>query len=766
MLARLVWVLLPLGVGVNFVVNGVRMQPDRTAVTWFCLVFFGVLCARLVLAARRWPARRGVFLLALAGLLLWCVESASLQNASPHAGDGTHLAAGELLFLVSYLLVAMYLVLDLDQRPARTLAASLDAAIVCGGSACAAGPFVALVIGGSDLASWVALLYPVLDLALAGLVVAQVALRVRGRNRRSAQFVAGFVLLCIADATFANRVAQGSTGSSVLSVVLWGAGFALFVGAAGSPRPPRLSARPGQAPAAVLAVSSIAAILVLLAGPSLELGMAVELVAAATLIVTGTRLIIALRDANTAASAIELSQTDDLTGLPNRRAINQRLTEALAAGHPFGLMIMDLDGFKDINDTLGHDFGDTILRTAAARMRDVLPRNVLVARLGGDEFALVVPTSDELELFEVARLALDEVQRPDSVDGFEIVVSASIGIATRTEADTAGSALLRRADIAMYQAKERSTGISMYEPETDEFTRRRLRLVEEVRKAITHDQFRVHYQPQIDATDQSVVGIEALVRWHHPSGTIETPQAFLSTVRHAGLMPRLSEAVIRHTVADMRRWRAHGWNVRVALNCAPPELLSGTFVRQLLAALEGSGLSASDFVLEVTEDSFVNDPERARTVLADVRAAGLQVAVDDYGTGFSSLAYLRHLPVEELKIDRSFVGSMIDDPRTATIVDSTVRLAHALGLRVVAEGVEDAATSAALIAMGVDVMQGYHFTRPLPADVLETWAETWTASAPGLPQLTRQTGRTAGPTGTAGAADTAGTANGPSAPSR
>ena len=734
-LSRLVWLLLPLGVGINLAITGWRMEPDRTAVTWFCLLFFAVLTGRLLLAARRWPARRVLLLLPVAGLLLWCVESASLQNASPDSGLRAHLATGEVLFLASYVLFAIYLVLDVDQRPSRTMAASLDAAIVCAGSACAAGPLVAVGLGGAGVASWVALIYPVLDLALAGLVVAQMALRVRHRNLRSLQFVVAFVVLSAADLGFVSRVVHGSTGSSVVSVTLWGAGFALFVGAASADRVPLLRGTAGQVPSGVLAAAAVAALAVLLAGPHLELGGAVAFIAAMTLLVSGARLHLALREAKTAAGAMKLAQTDDLTDLPNRRAINLRLTEALAGNHPLGLMIMDLNGFKEINDTLGHDFGDAVLRTAAARMRDALPGSVLVARLGGDEFALVTETDDELELIEIARAARAEIQRPDFVDGIELVVDAAIGITTRTKTDRTGSALLRRADVAMYQAKAATSGIAVYEPESDEFTRRRLRLTEEVRRAVDHDQLLVHYQPQIDASSQEVVGVEALVRWQHPAGSLESPMSFLPIARAAGLMPRLGEAVIRQAVADVVRWRAQGWSTRVALNCAAPELMSGIFVRQLLGVIDASELSPSDFVLEVTEESFVADPERARMVLAEVRAAGLSISIDDYGTGFSSLAYLRDLPVDELKIDRSFVAPMTSDARAATIVESTVRLAHALGLSVVAEGVEDAATSAALVAMGVDRLQGYHFTRPLPAEAVERWAEHWVATAPDLGRL-------------------------------
>jgi diguanylate cyclase len=300
----------------------------------------------------------------------------------------------------------------------------------------------------------------------------------------------------------------------------------------------------------------------------------------------------------------------------------------------------------------------------------------------------------------------------------------------RAPSDGKSVELLRRADVAMYQAKSTRAGAVLYDAHSDDFSRQRLQLSEELRKAIPDGQLVLHYQPQIDAATQQVCGLEALVRWQHPQRGLLAPAQFLPVAEHAGLMPALSDAIIKRATADVASWRSAELGVRVALNCPPPELLSGVFLQRTLKAIQEHGLQSSDFLIEVTEDSFLLDPERARGIVEDVRDHGFEVSIDDYGTGFSSLAYLRDLSIDELKIDRSFISAMTADQRSRMIVESTVKMAHGLELRVVAEGVEDAATAAMLVAMGADVIQGYYFARPMPAEEVITWVEHWRASLP------------------------------------
>ena len=444
----------------------------------------------------------------------------------------------------------------------------------------------------------------------------------------------------------------------------------------------------------------------------------------------------ALRESREAGVAFQLAQTDDLTGLPNRRAVLKALDDGIAAQRPLGLMLLDLDGFKEVNDTLGHSAGDTLLELVALRMRESLPPEILLARIGGDEFAILVYEDDELDLLERAQTVRQTLLAPAKVDGMDLAMHASLGITIREAGDSRAADMLRRADVAMYEAKVTRSGAQLYDAQRDEFSRQRLRMGEELRRALRKGQVVTWYQPKIDAVTQMTVGMEALVRWEHPERGMIPPMAFLSVARRSGLMQELSEVVARKAVADAARWQRAGLDLNVAINLAPSELLSGKLLPILYEAIESAGIPAHVITVEVTEDTFLADPERAREILLDVRRHGLKTSIDDYGTGFSSLAYLRDLPVTELKMDRSFVATVCTDDRSRLIVASTIDMAHALDLRVVAEGVESAAVTAEVVAMGVDLLQGYHQSPPMPSDQVEGWVQEWN----GRSVISRQTG--------------------------
>jgi len=359
-----------------------------------------------------------------------------------------------------------------------------------------------------------------------------------------------------------------------------------------------------------------------------------------------------------------------------------------------------------------------------------------VARLGGDEFAILVREDDSLELLETANQISTLVSEPHLIDGLSMTVNASIGIAVRRSTDTKGTDMLRRSDVAMYEAKAARSGALLYDPSQDSFSRDRLQRTDELRRAIRGGQLEVWYQPELDATTLSVTSMEALVRWRHPTDGVLQPISFLPEARRHGMMNELSVEVMRMVVADARRWVDEGFTFRVSMNCAPPELLGGVVLPRLYETLARTPLPPDTLVLEVTEDSFMTDPARAREQLLELRQHHVQAAIDDYGSGFSSLAYLRDLPVQELKMDRSFTATLDSDHRSRVIVESTLQMAHAMGLRLVAEGVEDASTAASLVAMGVDVLQGYHIARPMPAAEVDGWVRDWTASlAAGLAPL-------------------------------
>lgn len=726
------WVVLVGGLAANLVAQRASYRTGQAILLTTLGAFFVLLLLRLALAVRLYPSRRVPLSLLLATVATWSLGSMSVNAASLE--EQTHFPGpGEWLFLLSYLGMAGYLVMDVDRRPARAARSWLDIAVIGGATSCLASLLLVTPIrfasGAEGVSLLLSLLYPLADLALALVVLGQSLLQTRTDRRTSLMMGAAFVSLACADSGFALQVSTPTYDFGFTSNALWGGGWALLVAAACRPRQRIMRAIPRVAGTGVLVSAGVVALAVLTIRPDDTLAYYTVPPAVVTMAAVGARMVLALRDANVAAEAVALSETDDLTKLPNRRAVHARLASCLQGHRRQALMLLDLDGFKEINDTLGHHAGDTVLRFVAVRMHEALDSDVMVARLGGDEFAILLPTTDEIDLMETAHRVLHELAEPVVVDGIEISPSGSIGITVVEPDDTESGEVIRRADVAMYQAKSSRSGATVYDPHLDEFSRSRLELVEDLRRGLAERQIEVWYQPQVDAATMRVDALEALVRWRHPTQGLLSPVAFLPAARRVGLMGLLSEHIAWQAVRDLEHLRGQGLDLRVAINCAPAELLSQTFLPRLYAALEEWDVPADRLVLEVTEESFLADPQRARDVLLELRGHGVQVSIDDYGTGFSSLAYLRNLPVQELKIDRSLIRDVSSDERTRMIVASTIQLAHALDMRTVAEGVESATDLARLVSLGIDVLQGYHVARPMPAGEVEAWVREWTASA-------------------------------------
>ncbi len=727
------WAVAALGAASTLVLPGPDDgAPVRYALVVTLLAFFGLQLTRLVVAAALDRRRRYSLLFLAFGVALWAAGSATV-SASQAVEMVSFPAPGEALYLLSYLGMAAFLLLDVARRRLPAATVWLEAAVVCGAAVCVAAFAVLTPLSGrfdrGGLPLLLAILYPLIDLGLGTMVLAQMLLRQRDRSWRTASLALAFLGLAVADSSFLLSLEADSYSTSVLLDIIWGASFAVLVGAACAP--PRKSARGREhLHARTLVAAATVALVVLVLHPNGTIGWIVTLPAIVTLVGAGARMVLALHEARGAAEALRLSLTDELTGLPNRRSVLAEADVALRNRTPFGFMLLDLDGFKDINDSLGHGTGDEVLVTVAQRMRDAMPPDVAVARLGGDEFALLALTGDELELLEIAHQVREVLLSPLQIDSLDLAIGASIGITVLTDTDTSATDLLRRADIAMYEAKEARAGALLYDTSQDGYSRQRLRRGEELRHAISSGELVLWYQPQIDAVTRRVTAMEALVRWQHPTDGLLPPMVFLSEARRAGLMPALSDTVMRMVVADTRAFVAAGYDFRVAMNCAPPELLGGQLLPRLYEALDEAGLPGDSVLIEVTEDSFLSDPERARDALYDLRAHQVQASIDDYGTGFSSLAYLRDLPVQELKIDRTFVASVTTDVRTRLIVETTTQMAHAMGLRVVAEGVEDEQTAAELVAMKVDVLQGYHIAAPMPPDEIGPWLRRWATQSP------------------------------------
>ncbi|WP_432482820.1 putative bifunctional diguanylate cyclase/phosphodiesterase [Kineococcus esterisolvens] len=441
---------------------------------------------------------------------------------------------------------------------------------------------------------------------------------------------------------------------------------------------------------------------------------------------------------------------DEVTGLPGREVLLEVAERALgAAGAPGpagpgapGLLLVDLDRFRDVNDALGHRAGDEVLHRVAGRLLALAPPGAVVARLGGDEFAVLVADGGCAE--DLARRVVARAAQPLHVGGLQVLLPASVGVALAPEHGRSASALLRAAEAALYEAKEVRGRACTYAGERGDGVER-LRLQGELARAVQRGELFVQYQPQADPATGALVGAEALVRWRHPELGTVAPDRFVPLAERSDLVRDLTRVVLERALADVAGWRACGCDVTVSVNLSARSLADADLAGLVAEALQRHGVPARTLVLEITETGLVSHPERAGAVVRALRALGCSVAVDDYGTGHSSLCHLTDLAVDELKIDRSFVTAMTTDRTRAVIVRSTVQMARDLGLRVVAEGVEDAGTLRALAAMGCHVVQGTHVGVPVaPGEVLWLLATRGAAGGPHAASRLVATRRAAG----------------------
>jgi diguanylate cyclase (GGDEF)-like protein len=431
---------------------------------------------------------------------------------------------------------------------------------------------------------------------------------------------------------------------------------------------------------------------------------------------------------------------DTLTGLPNRVMFTERLAATLVAGTPgrVATMFIDLDGFKEVNDTLGHTTGDAFLREIAHRLEPFSGGDSLVARLGGDEFALLLAgAQDELDVEATADQLLARVTRPLAVEGLLLDVRASIGVAVAPERGRQRDAtnLMRHADVAMYLAKASGGGVRFYDPAEDHSTLRRLTLATELRRALEKEALDVWYQPVVKLGTGEVLGCEALLRWSHDQFGPIAPVEFIPVAESAGLIDPLTWWVLDQALAQLATWREFLPHLSVAVNLSARSLTSPKVPERVERALVRSGLEPAALTLELTESSMMADPEVSQRAMHNLRELGVNLSIDDYGTGFSSLSRLKDLPFKELKIDRSFVKEMTHDRGDEAIVRSTIELARNLGRTVTAEGVEDKDTLDQLASLGCHAAQGYYLARPLPAAECETWLTAfsrWPSTVPNL----------------------------------
>jgi len=417
---------------------------------------------------------------------------------------------------------------------------------------------------------------------------------------------------------------------------------------------------------------------------------------------------------------------DPLTGLGNRLALRlagndliRRAPNRTAAA----LVLLDLDGFKAINDTLGHQAGDELLVQVARALRSLVRPSDLVVRLGGDEFAvlLVGPPDRDSALITARHIITGLAQHGFTVDGVLLDVHASAGVALRPDDADDVAGLLQRADVAMYQAKRSGAGVALYEAELDTHDVTKLQLLAELRRAIDDDELVLHYQPKADLHNGQVRAVEALVRWQHPERGLLTPDAFIPMAEHTGLMQPLTAWVLERACRQAAAWRKSGLSLAVAVNVSPRALLGGDLPTLVLRTLTATGLPAEFLELEITETAVIVDPPGAQAVLQQLRTMGVLLFLDDFGAGYTSMALLQTLPVHALKIDSAFVTGMLAGTQASAVAESLVSLAHRLGLQVVAEGVETADVWDRLRELGCEQAQGYHLARPMPAHQVDAW---------------------------------------------
>ncbi|OPX05975.1 hypothetical protein B1790_29765 [Mycobacterium sp. AT1] len=590
----------------------------------------------------------------------------------------------------------------------------------------------------SSVAFAVSVAYPVGDVAMMTFALVIVAQTPPGLRQSPALLAAGATLLAISDSAYVFAAVQGAIPSSTI-VIGWMTGL-YAIGLAGLTvrRVPAMSLR--ATPPAVFWVPYVPVPFALVLGArELFAGESVPiLVAGLVLIAVAFTRQFVLLDENRRllAAVVDMALRDPLTDLANRALFNDRLAHAIElrarTGAPVGVLVADLDDFKLVNDSLGHPIGDELLRSVGDRIQSAIRPGDTVARLGGDEFAILVEDAPEIAE-QIADRVVKAFEEPFTVDGRSVDVRLSIGLATAVgDAEVSAEELFTRADLAMYSAKRAHAGSRSFTPDMrrnatelnlpsqqdrtgDHGGVARIEFLGDLRRAIDEHQLELVYQPKVSLRTWKAVGVEALIRWPHPEFGLLEPADFLSLARENGLMEALTDFVIQRALEDAAGWRKAGVDMPVAINLSAPSLNDEALPGTVLSALAEHRLPPAILTVEITEDVLVSSVARARSVLEELRSSGVRVAIDDFGSGYAAMTYLHEFPVDELKLDRQFIGPIVHDERAASIVLSVINLANEFGLTCVAEGVEDRATAEMLKTLGCELAQGHYFSKAVTA---------------------------------------------------
>jgi len=679
--------------------------------------------------------RLGARALALA-IFAWGIGSC-IATWSIFSGAERIANYGDVGYVIYYPLALLGIARLLRRQSRLSFAEVLDALIVgigvsAVGAALLLQPLMTSIFRHATSLTFTGLLYPVADLVLFAYVAAGIKASGRHLSPRTSWLASGIVIFAVTDALF---LYQSSMDSYVFGTWLdsgWLIGFAVISESVWHRGAEIEEASQSSLPQALALASCMAILTASAVWPSLFPTFAL-IPATATLIAAFLRMSLSLREARRLSQEELLARTDELTGLANRRRYVAELTASAMqweSGHAFGaIMIIDLDGFKEVNDSLGHLAGDALLRGVAGRLNAKMPRDSLLARLGGDEFGVLMRSPRILEdADELARQLRESLLAPFQISGVKIRVDASIGIAYAPRHGGDVSTLLRRADIAMYRAKRAHLGVIVWDEEADEISPDRAGLAEELSQGLRRAEFVLHYQPIISLVDGTVESVEALIRWRHPRLGLLNPEHFLPLAERIGLIHDVTITALTQGLQAIADWSRDGIRTSVAVNISARDLMRIDFLDAIERALESTGVEPDSLILEITEDVLLVDPSAAARVITHLAELRVRIAIDDFGTGFSSLAYLQQLPVHTLKLDRSFVAHLFDDGaagvRATAVAKTVIDLARSLDLKCVAEGVESEKSLALLRELGCTSAQGRFLAPPMPATECRQWLTT------------------------------------------
>jgi diguanylate cyclase (GGDEF)-like protein len=640
-------------------------------------------------------------------------------------------APSDVPYLLSYVGFAIGVTL-ITQRSygARILSARLDGAIagIAAGAVAATLWFDAVLnVSGNSLQVVVGMSYPLMDLALLMLLVAGLA-RLRFRpNVTKLALTLGIVWFLVGDIIDLNQVAAHTYVPDTLLDGTWLLGIWLLAVSAWKSPERRTEPRTDEAvaPHGILVIPTICGVLslaVLVRSLAHHTSHVSSMLAIFALLLVIVRMVATLREVRHGALNFRDARTDELTGLGNRRSFSEVCQEKLASlskSQRLCVLLIDMDGFKEVNDSLGHRCGDELLNTVGERLQRGLSNRGTIARIGGDEFAtscVVTSIEEGVTIAQELNATLDE---PISLDGVTVRIGVSIGVAISPEHGVSPADLLRSADVAMYQAKVSHTDVCTYNAEKDPNSRERLVMIDELRAAIESRELTLHFQPQLDLRTAAVRGVEALVRWKHPMRGLLYPDEIVSLAERVGLILPLTRAVLEQAIVEASRLDRAGHRLQMSVNITRYDLLDDQLPSFIYELLEKNEFPASSLTLEITESSVGEDPENAKRCIEKLRERGIGISIDDFGVGYSSMSQLLNLPIDELKVDKSFVQALGSDRRALAIVRSAIELARALDLTLVAEGIETSTNLAILEEIGADIGQGWAIAQPLSSVQLE-----------------------------------------------